>query len=69
MEVNDDAGILDPRGALGFFASVLAPTGVGAVRGFCGWHRSTVGASRLAMMVNDDADILTTRGVLERLAD
>jgi hypothetical protein len=27
MDVNDDAGILDARVALGFFASVLAPTG------------------------------------------
>ncbi|OXR35470.1 hypothetical protein PSUM_06240 [Pseudomonas umsongensis] len=26
MEVNDDAGSLTPRGALGFFASMLAPT-------------------------------------------
>ena len=26
MEVNDDAGSLTPRGALGFFASKLAPT-------------------------------------------
>ena len=27
MGVNDDAGILNARGALWFFASVLAPTG------------------------------------------
>jgi len=27
MVVNDDAGILAPRGALGFIASMLAPTG------------------------------------------
>jgi hypothetical protein len=27
MGVNDDAGILDTRGALGFLASMLAPTG------------------------------------------
>jgi len=27
MEVNDDAGSLTPRGALRFFASMLAPTG------------------------------------------
>jgi hypothetical protein len=26
MEVNDDAGSLTPRGALRFFASMLAPT-------------------------------------------
>ncbi|MDP9689341.1 UNVERIFIED_ORG: hypothetical protein J2W82_003003 [Pseudomonas mohnii] len=26
MDVNDDAGYLTPRGALQFFASVLAPT-------------------------------------------
>ncbi|KQN49801.1 hypothetical protein ASE98_24630 [Pseudomonas sp. Leaf48] len=64
MAVNDDVGILDARGALGFFASVLAPTGVGAVRGFCGWHRSTVGASRLARVVNDDVGILDARGAL-----
>ena len=29
MVVNDDAGNLTPRGALGFIASMLAPTGVG----------------------------------------
>jgi hypothetical protein len=29
MVVNDDAGSLDARGALGFFASVLAPTADG----------------------------------------
>ena len=38
MVVNDDAGSLHARGALGFFASVLAPTGVvaaaGSVRAF-----------------------------------
>jgi hypothetical protein len=27
MNVNDDAGILDARGGLEFFASMLAPTG------------------------------------------
>jgi len=27
MDVNDIAGILNARGALGFFASMLAPTG------------------------------------------
>jgi hypothetical protein len=27
MDVNDDAGYLTPRGALGFIASMLAPTG------------------------------------------
>ena len=29
MVVNDNAGILDERGAFGFFASKLAPTGIG----------------------------------------
>ena len=28
MDVNDDAGILTPRGALRFFASRLAPAGI-----------------------------------------
>ncbi|NWL19153.1 hypothetical protein DM828_07440 [Pseudomonas umsongensis] len=31
MEVNDDAGSLTPRGALRFFASMLAPTGSAAI--------------------------------------
>ena len=31
MEVNDDAGSLKPRGALRFFASMLAPTGPAAL--------------------------------------
>jgi len=31
MEVNDDAGSLTPRGALRFFASMLAPTGPAAM--------------------------------------
>jgi hypothetical protein len=30
MVVNDDAGSLTPRGALRFFASMLAPTGPAA---------------------------------------
>jgi hypothetical protein len=30
MDVNDDAGILDARGACGFLASMLAPTGSGS---------------------------------------
>jgi hypothetical protein len=34
MVVNNDVGILDARGALGFFASVLAPTGVGLFADF-----------------------------------
>jgi hypothetical protein len=29
MDVNDDVGNLTPRGALGFIASRLAPTGAG----------------------------------------
>jgi hypothetical protein len=32
MVVNDDAGILDGRGALRFFASMLAPTDCGFLR-------------------------------------
>jgi hypothetical protein len=31
MEVNDDARSLTPRGALSFFASMLAPTGPSAI--------------------------------------
>ncbi|EJN16362.1 hypothetical protein PMI35_06800, partial [Pseudomonas sp. GM78] len=31
MEVNDDAGSLIPRGAIRFFASMLAPTGPAAM--------------------------------------
>jgi hypothetical protein len=31
MDVNDYAGCLMPRGALGFFASMLAPTGGGVM--------------------------------------
>jgi hypothetical protein len=31
MDVNDDAGCLNARGVLAFFASRLAPTGGGAV--------------------------------------
>jgi putative alpha-1,2-mannosidase len=54
MVVNDDAGFLKPRGALGFFASVLAPTVL----------KAAVGASRLAMVVNDDAGFLKPRGAL-----
>jgi len=33
MQANDNAGHLTPHGALGFFASVLAPTG--AIVGQC----------------------------------
>jgi hypothetical protein len=33
MVANDNAGYLDKRGALGFFASGLAPTGIAAVHG------------------------------------
>jgi hypothetical protein len=49
MGVNDDAGRLDARGALAFFASMLAPTGSAIV---------------LAMGVNDDAGCLHARGAL-----
>jgi hypothetical protein len=31
MDANDDAGVLNARGALGFFASKPAPTGNGAL--------------------------------------
>jgi hypothetical protein len=34
MVVNDDAGGLKPHGALGFFASMLAPTGVATAKVF-----------------------------------
>jgi len=33
MEFNDDAGSLTPRGALRFFASMLAPTEVAMLQG------------------------------------
>jgi hypothetical protein len=39
MEVNDDAGSLTPRGALGFFASKLAPTGPAAL-GLSMWQEN-----------------------------
>ena len=39
MDVNDDVGCLDVRGALAYIASELAPTGNGAIR-------STEGDSR-----------------------
>jgi hypothetical protein len=57
MDVNDDAGYLDERGARAFFASRLAPTGdrVHTVE--------IVGASLLAMDVNDGAGGLVERGV------
>ncbi|NWL22745.1 hypothetical protein DM828_26045 [Pseudomonas umsongensis] len=52
MVVNDNAGNLAPRGALGFIASLLAPTDV---------HPALVGASTLAMVVKDNAGNLAPR--------
>ncbi|NIL16877.1 hypothetical protein [Pseudomonas sp. AN3A02] len=82
--VNDDAGILNERGALRFFASKLAPTkkeaGREAATGWlqCGEAKAkskakagtvqNVGAGLLAKVVNDDAGILNERGALRFFA-
>ena len=58
MVVNDNAGGLVKRGALGSIASRLAPTGL----------RTCVGASLLAMVVNDNAGGLVKRGALGAIA-
>ena len=44
MEANDDAGYLTPHGALRFFASMLAPTVVRAIRAnaLCGFFGARV---------------------------
>ena len=55
MDVNDDTGCLDERGAWAFFASKLAPTR-DRVRTV-----NIVGASLLAMDINDDAGCLDER--------
>ncbi|MDY0835455.1 hypothetical protein SNL23_23970, partial [Pseudomonas sp. SED1] len=82
--VNDDAGILNERGALRFFASKLAPTKKEASREAatgrleCGEATAkskakagtvqNVGAGLLAKVVNDDAGILDERGALRFFA-
>ncbi|MDQ0122361.1 hypothetical protein J2W17_001306 [Pseudomonas lini] len=58
MDVNDDAGSLNARGAPAFFASRLAPTET----------TPCVGASLLAMDVNDDAVSLNAHSALEFFA-
>jgi hypothetical protein len=58
MDVNDDTGCLNARGAFAFFASRLAPTET----------TPCVGASLLAMDVNDDAGCLNARGAFEFFA-
>jgi hypothetical protein len=59
MVVSDNAGNLAPRGALGFIASMLAPTDV---------HPAHVGASTLAMVVNDNVGNLAPRGAFGFIA-
>jgi len=59
MVANDNAGNLTPNGALGFFASELAPTSSAPI---------PVGASSLAMVVNDNAGNLTPNGALRFFA-
>jgi hypothetical protein len=54
MVVNDNAGLLNSRGVLRFFASVLAPTGL----------MPSVGASMLAMFVADDAQVRSRRSAV-----
>jgi hypothetical protein len=56
MGVNDNAPCLNDRVVRPFIASRLAPTGVGG-------PKIPVGASLLAMDVNDDACLLTERVV------
>ena len=84
MVVNDNAVCLNARVARTFFASKLAPTVdrvcqqmmellSGQLSGFRQYTdfvytRNPVGASRLAMDVNDDAGSLTPRGVLKSIA-
>jgi len=58
MEVNDDAGSLAPRGALRFFASMLAPTGTGALRFF-----KTVNSARQPL----DVQWMSAESVLRHL--
>jgi hypothetical protein len=45
MDVNDDAGCLDERGAWAFFASKLAPTGIAYAFDF--HHSSGLALARL----------------------
>ncbi|WP_429368985.1 hypothetical protein [Pseudomonas sp. 18173] len=64
MVDNDNAGNLTPRGASGFIASKLAPTGIEFTRAYLALLLKpypTVGASLLAMVVNDNAGNLTPR--------
>jgi Na+/serine symporter len=71
MVVNDNAGNLTPRGVLGFIASKLAPTGIEFTRAYLALLLKpyrTVGASLLAMVVNDNAGNLAPRGVPEFIA-
>ncbi|MCU1758647.1 hypothetical protein NTD84_02800 [Pseudomonas sp. 14P_8.1_Bac3] len=67
MVVNDNVGSQTPRGALGFFASKLAPTVFGVIR-IPSHDAEPVGASMLAMVVNDDAGCLNERSALVFIA-
>ena len=65
MNVNEDAGFPEKRGAQAAIASQLAPTMVPCrTRNM----RSTVGASLLAMVVNEDAGFLEKRGAQAAIA-
>ena len=58
MDVNDNAGCLNARIVLAFFASKLAPTGSTQI---------LVGAGLPAMDVNDNAGYLNTPALSARL--
>jgi hypothetical protein len=75
--VNDNAASLTPRGVLGFIASMLAPTEDSGAHAIAREGRLLsqplvaavcVGASMLAMVVNDNAGSLIPRGVLGFIA-
>ncbi|TWS05956.1 hypothetical protein FIV36_06160 [Pseudomonas extremaustralis] len=62
---NDNAVMLEKCGALGFFASKLAPTTAGSWRCLQAWRAAPiVGASLLAKIVNDNAVMLEKCGAL-----
>ena len=72
MEANDDAGNLMPRGALRFSSERRPEPARSYSNRGKRMHRdlaqSSVGASLLAMVVNDNAISLTPRGVLRFFA-
>jgi hypothetical protein len=68
MDVNDDAGFLEKRGAHASIASRLAPTMVLCrTQNMCS-PQITCGSELLAMVVNDDADLLEKRGAHASIA-